>query len=105
MADCCKRLEADQEFPSDNVLLRMIELYHIGDQIHAAFRSEDASAVHADQSRSRMLLQMFELQLREWKRHLPSDTGRSGRLSMRLTLWRRAELNILQQQWICPTLL
>ncbi|ERF73018.1 hypothetical protein EPUS_07112 [Endocarpon pusillum Z07020] len=87
MADCCKRLEADQEFPSDNILLHMIKLYHIGDQIHAAFRSEDAGAVHADHmhadhTRSRMLLQMFALQLKEWKRHLPSDTRRSAAMDL-----------------------
>lgn len=74
MTDCCKRLQADQEFPSDNILLHMIKLYVIGDQVHAAFRSEDAGAIHADQTRSRMLLQMFESQLKEWKTHLPSDT-------------------------------
>ncbi|KAF7507281.1 hypothetical protein GJ744_010715 [Endocarpon pusillum] len=91
MADSCKRLEADQEFHSDNILLHMIKLYHIGDQIHAAFRSEDAGTVHAhqmhaDKTRSRMLLQMFELQLK------------SGKDICRL-------IQDEMQRWICPTLL
>lgn len=105
MTDCCKRLQADQEFPSDNILLHMIKLYVIGDQVHAAFRSEDAGAIHADQTRSRMLLQMFESQLKEWKTHLPSDTRHTGRQTMRwMALGCRAELILLWQQWICPTL-
>lgn len=78
MTDCCKRLQSDQEFPSDNIIPHMISLYHIGDQIYAAFTSEDTDNLDVDQVRLRMHVQLLQSQLKDWRRGIVQDTSQQS---------------------------
>ena len=84
MTDCCKRLQSDQEFPSDNIIPHMISLYHIGDQIYAAFKSEDTENLDVDQVRLRMHVQLLQSQLKDWRRGIVQDTSQQSKQSLAL---------------------
>ena len=84
MTDCCKRLQSDQEFPSDNIIPHMISLYHIGDQIYAAFKSEDTDNLDVDQVRLRMHVQLLQSQLKDWRRGIVQDTSQQSKQSLAL---------------------
>lgn len=100
MTDCCKRLQSDQEFPSDNIIPYMISLYHIGDQIYAAFKSEDTDNLDLDQVRLRMHVQLLQSQLKDWKRGIPQDTSQQSKQPLALQAQR---IEFQQQLWIYRT--
>ena len=84
MTDCCKRLQSDQEFPSDNIIPDMISLHHIGDQIYAAFKSEDTDNLDVDQVRLRMHVQLLQSQLKDWRRGIVQDTSQQSKQCLAL---------------------
>ena len=79
MTDCCKRLQSDREFPSDNIIPDMISLHHIGDQIYAAFKSEDTDDLDVDQVRLRMHVKVLQSQLKDWRRGIVQDTSQQSK--------------------------
>ncbi|KAF2019808.1 hypothetical protein BU24DRAFT_342753 [Aaosphaeria arxii CBS 175.79] len=68
MAESCKRLRRDLEYPSDECLHRILSLRRIDDQMYDALHSEEALDLPIGDSRIAMNLRYLSTQLEEWKR-------------------------------------
>lgn len=77
MMECGIRLRNDAEFPSDRLILYMIDLHRIGDQIHDTFRSED-NALPVNENRLYLHLQLLQEELKRWESQIPGDLYHGG---------------------------
>lgn len=76
--ECCIRLKNYAEFPSDALILHLVNLHRIGDQIHDTFRLDESDALPVHESRLRMHLQLLQGELKRWKSQIPGDLYHGG---------------------------
>ncbi|KAF2113981.1 hypothetical protein BDV96DRAFT_106241 [Lophiotrema nucula] len=78
MASCGKRLRDDLEYPSDELIARLIPLRRMDDQAHESFYSEETFDLPFTDSRIFMSLRFLETQMDDWRRENVSDRFRQA---------------------------
>lgn len=76
--ECCICLKDYAEFPSDGLILHMVNLHRIGDQIYDTFRLEDNDTLPIHENRLHMHLQLLQEELKRWKSQIPGDLYHGG---------------------------